>query len=145
MVALMARLLPQKGYSTVVIDGDASNPGGLARLIFGSAGPKPLFEFFGGREKVTCPVDDPSPLTRVGQRVPVPEQKVALEEIPSEYSLRKHGVVLFQIGKMRRAYEGCDGPMSKATRDFIVGGEEVTLIDVEAGESRGMWMESLSR
>jgi CO dehydrogenase nickel-insertion accessory protein CooC1 len=75
----------------------------------------------------------------------VPEQKVALGEIPSEYSLRKHGVVLFQIGKMRRAYEGCDGPMSKATRDFIVGGEEVTLIDVEAGESRGMWMESLSR
>lgn len=48
----------------MVLDGDASNPGGLARLMFGSkTGPKPLIDFFGGREKVECPVDNPASLT----------------------------------------------------------------------------------
>jgi len=40
---------------------------------------------------------------------------------------------LFQVGKIQKACEGCDGPMSKVTRDFIVKGEYITLIDVEAG------------
>jgi CO dehydrogenase maturation factor len=37
------------------------------------------------------------------------------------------------VGKIQKAYEGCDGPMSKVTRDFIVDGDYITLIDVEAG------------
>jgi CO dehydrogenase maturation factor len=134
MLALMARVLDAKGYQVLALDGDASNPGGLARLLLGlEQGPKPLIDFFGGRACVTCPVDDPSPLTRQGDEKPLPEDQIALGEITPDYLRCKGNVTLFQVGKIHGAYEGCDGPMSKVTRDFVVRGQEVTLIDVEAG------------
>jgi CO dehydrogenase maturation factor len=121
-------------YDVVLLDGDASNPRGLARVALGtSEGPQPLIEFFGGREKVTCPVDDPSPLTRTSDSLPVVEAHINLSEIPQRYFIRSGNVLLFQVGKIRRAYEGCDGPMSKVTRDFVLNGAYVTIIDVEAG------------
>ncbi|KPK36259.1 MAG: hypothetical protein AMK70_02910 [Nitrospira bacterium SG8_35_1] len=134
VVALMASILHNEGHKVIVLDGDASNPGGLARLMFGlKTGPKPLIEFFGGREKVECPVDNPSPLTRQSDTVPVTENNIDLTEIPHEYFITKDEIVLFQVGKIKKFCEGCDGPMSKVTRDFIVTGNWVTLIDVEAG------------
>jgi CO dehydrogenase maturation factor len=130
----MAHVLHDKGYKVMVLDGDASNPGGLARLMFGlKVGPQALIEFFGGRERVECPVDNPAPLTRQSDTMPVTEKNIDLTEIPSEYFVQKEGMILFQIGKIQKACEGCDGPMSKVTRDFMVKGEHVTLIDVEAG------------
>jgi len=117
VVALMARVLINRGYTVVVLDGDASNPGGLGRILFGlKTGPRSLIEFFGGRNKVTCPVDNPEPLTREGDASPVTEKKIELTEIPSEYFVREEDMVLFQVGKIREACEGCDGPMSKVTR-----------------------------
>jgi CO dehydrogenase maturation factor len=134
IVTLMAQVCRSKDYPVLLIDGDASNPGGLIRLITGnSASPKPLIEYFGGREKVLCPVDDPSPLTRMNDSRSLIDQKISLGEIPKEYYIRKNDITLFQVGKIQTAYEGCDGPMSKITRDFIVQGDHVTLIDVEAG------------
>jgi len=134
IVTLMANVLQDKDYRILLLDGDASNPGGLARLAFGlKNGPKHLIEFFGGREKVECPVDDPSPLTRKNDSVPVPERHIDLAEIHLEYYIQKEKMTLLQVGKIQRAFEGCDGPMSKVTRDFIVEGDFVTLIDVEAG------------
>ena len=64
VVTLMADVLQKRGYDTLVLDGDASNPEGLIRLMFGvgvNHAPKPLIEFFGGIDTVTCPVDDPLP------------------------------------------------------------------------------------
>lgn len=95
--------------------------------------PKPLIEFFGGRTRVECPVDNPAPLTRKDDTLPITERNIDLDEIPSEYFFQKEGIVLFQVGKIKEACEGCDGPMSKVTRDFIVKGGQVTLIDIEAG------------
>jgi CO dehydrogenase maturation factor len=130
----MAQILRDETYKVIVLDGDASNPGGVARLIFGAyQGPEPLIDFFGGRNKVECPVDNPAPLTRLNDSVPIPEQHIDLAEIPSEYFIEKDNILLFQIGKIKEFCEGCDGPMSKVTRDFIVNGPYVQLIDVEAG------------
>jgi len=134
LVALLAKSLAARGYGVVALDGDASNPGGLARLLLEKpAQPRPLIEFFGGREHVECPVDDPSPLTRLGETTPVPEKPIRLEEIPAEYKLAEHGITLLRVGKITRALEGCEGPMSKVTRDLRIAGDAVTLIDVEAG------------
>ena len=134
IITLMANVLQDKNYKVLLLDGDASNPGGLSRLAFGlKNGPKPLIEFFGGREEVECPVDDPSPLTRKSDYWPVPDKHIDLAEIPPDFSVQKENIILLQVGKIQRAYEGCDGPMSKVTRDFIVDGGYVTLIDVEAG------------
>ena len=107
VAALMARVLCDRGYKVLVLDGDASNPGGLARILFGlKTRPRPLIEFFGGRKKVACPVDNPEPLTREGDTFPVTEKKIDLSEIPSEYSVREKDMVLFQVGKIREACEG---------------------------------------
>ncbi|HSO82879.1 P-loop NTPase, partial [Thiocapsa sp.] len=81
LVALIAAVLQRKDYPVMVLDGDASNPEGLVRLLFGvgvKSEPKPLIEFFGGTERVTCPVDDPSPLTRIGESDPVPAKPINL-------------------------------------------------------------------
>jgi CO dehydrogenase maturation factor len=134
VVSLMARVLGEKGYSVLALDGDASNPGGLARLLSGlEQCPKPLIDFFGGRTCVTCPVDDPTPLTRKGDTTALTDNHIMLDELTPDYYHREGNVTLCQVGKIRGAYEGCDGPMSKVTRDFVVRGEGVTLIDVEAG------------
>jgi len=137
LVALLATVLQRKRYEVIVLDGDASNPEGLVRLMFGTGvegEPKPLIEFFGGLDAVTCPVDDPSPLTRVGDSNPVPEKKIDIgKEIQPDYSLRKENIMLFQAGKIERYGQGCDGPLEKVVRDFMVEGEAVNLIDMKAG------------
>jgi CO dehydrogenase maturation factor len=134
VVSLMALILEGKGYDVILVDGDASNPGGLARLAMGvTEGPRALFDFFGGREEVTCPVDDPGPLTRRRESTAVTVSPIQLEEIPAEYYRRDGNLTLFRVGKIHAANEGCDGPMSKVTRDFVVTGNHVMLIDVEAG------------
>jgi CO dehydrogenase maturation factor len=116
LVALLAKALAARGYAVVALDGDASNPGGLARLLLDEPTPtRPLIEFFGGREHVECPIDDPSPLTRVGDATPVLERPIAIEEVPAEYRVDQKGITLMRVGKITRALEGCEGPMSKVT------------------------------
>ncbi len=134
VITLLANALSRMKYEVVVLDGDASNPGGLARLLFGlKEGVKPLINFFGGREKVECPVDDPSILTRLNDEIPITKKLINISELPKEYYVQKNGITLLQVGKINQPFEGCDGPMSKVTRDFILEGDAVTLIDVEAG------------
>ena len=137
LVALLATVLQRKGYAVIVLDGDASNPEGLVRLMFGTGvegEPKPLIEFFGGLAAVTCPVDDPSPLTRIGDSKPVPLNRIDIEkELQSEYFLRKENITLFQAGKIESYGQGCDGPLEKVVRDFMVEDDAVNLIDMKAG------------
>ena len=137
LVALMATILQRKEYEVMVLDGDASNPEGLVRLLFGlgvEGEPKPLIEFFGGIDVVTCPVDDSSPLTRINDSNPVPEYGINLfKEVPDEYYLQKGSTILLQAGKIGTYGQGCDGPMEKVVRDFVVEGNAVTLIDMKAG------------
>lgn len=134
IVTILGNALQTKGYRVILLDADASNPGGLFRLLTdNNNAPKPLIEFFGGREKVTCPSDDPSPLTRIDNNLPLKEAAIKFSEIPKQYFIRKRNLTFFQVGKIQEAFEGCDGPMSKVARDFIVKGGFVTLIDMEAG------------
>ncbi len=137
LVALMTAILQRKSYQVVVLDGDASNPEGLIRLLFGvgvEGEPKPLVEFFGGVNVVTCPVDDPSPLTRIDDERPVPEHRIDLHrEISPEYYLRKGNTTLLQVGKIQTYGQGCDGPLEKVVRDFMIEGEALNLIDMKAG------------
>jgi CO dehydrogenase maturation factor len=137
LVALMATVLQRKAYEVLVLDGDASNPEGMIRLLFGQGvegEPKPLIEYFGGIEVVTCPVDDPSPLTRINDSRPVPENRIDLfKELSSEYYLRKGSTTLLQAGKIASYGQGCDGPVEKVVRDFMVEGDAVNLIDMKAG------------
>jgi len=136
-VALMSLALLRKEYRVVVLDGDASNPEGLVRLLFGTgveSEPRPLIEFFGGVDVVTCPVDDPSPLTRLNDTDPIPERRIDLfKEISPDYYLEKQGMTFLQAGKIETYGQGCDGPLEKVVRDFVITGDAVNLIDMKAG------------
>ena len=134
IITLLARTLASLDCKVIMLDADASNPGGLCRMLFGPiAPPKPLIDFFGGREKVECPVDNPSPLTRINNDLPIIENPLNLKEIPIEYYHKENNITIFQVGKINQPYEGCDGPMSKIARDFVLDDEGIILIDVEAG------------
>jgi CO dehydrogenase maturation factor len=137
VVALMANILQHKAYEAIVLDGDASNPEGLVRLLFGlgvEGEPKPLIEFFGGVDVVTCPVDDPSSLTRIDDSAPISEHRIDLfKEISADYYLQKGSTTLLQVGKIETYGQGCDGPLEKVVRDFMVEGDAVNLIDMKAG------------
>lgn len=126
-VTLMANVLRDKGYKVHVVDGDASNPGLWWMLGFEEA-PDSLIDFYGGKffsgGKVTCPVDDPTPLER---------GEIGLDEIPPEYFVENEGLTFFRVGKIESVFEGCDGPESKVVRDFRIPGDHVTLIDLTAG------------
>jgi CO dehydrogenase maturation factor len=128
-VTLMALVLRNKGYQVHVLDGDASNIG-LYQMLGFEKDPLPLINYFGGKTfkseegKVTCPVDDPTPLNK---------EKMKLKRIPPKYFATKDNITLFTVGKIKDTYEGCHGPESKVTRDFVLPGEQVTLIDIEAG------------
>jgi CO dehydrogenase maturation factor len=96
--------------------------------------PKPLIEYFGGIGAVTCPVDDPSPLTRIDDSVPIPEKRIdVFKEIRPEFYLQKRNITLFHVGKIDTYGQGCDGPLEKVVRDFMVEGDAVNLIDMKAG------------
>jgi CO dehydrogenase maturation factor len=129
IVALMHLILKERGYEIHILDGDASNSG-LYWLLGFERQPAPLVDYFGGVTfsgepgKVTCPVDDPTPLDR---------EKMDLSRIPAKYCEKQNGTTFFAVGKITKAYEGCHGPQSKVTRDFVLPGDHVTLIDIEAG------------
>jgi len=133
VVALLAQTLQARGYQVCVLDADSTNFG-LSQALGMDASPKPLLDFYGGTVfsggLVTCPVDDPTPL---------PNARIYLDELPSQYyTCNDDGITLLVTGKIgdQGPGAGCDGPVAKIARDFIIRGkhqEFVTLIDFKAG------------
>jgi CO dehydrogenase nickel-insertion accessory protein CooC1 len=131
-VVLLARSLRKRGYSVYVLDADSTNIG-LAQALGVEHAPVPLLDYFGGMVfsggLVTCPVDDPTPLTNA---------RIGLSDIPDRYYARsRDGITLLTAGKIgnQGPGAGCDGPVAKIARDLHVVDEEsaVTLIDFKAG------------
>ena len=133
ITVLLAKALRNYGYQVCVLDADSTNVGIHQALGFKKP-PISLIDYFGGPifsgGKVSCPVDDPTPL---------PRAVVHLADVPKKYyCFDQEGLFLFQLGKIgdKGPGAGCDGPISKIARDLRVkgiGGQPVTLIDVKAG------------
>ncbi len=133
VTVLLAEVLRDRGYDVCVLDADSTNIGihqalGLDKL------PTSLMDYFGGTVfsggLVTCPVDDPTPL---------PGADIFLDELPSKYYAQSQGGIFFLVaGKIgnKGPGAGCDGPISKITRDLKIlgiGDYPVTLVDLKAG------------
>jgi len=130
---LLARALRSCGYQTFIVDADSTNVG-LSQALGISSSPKALIDYYGGMVfsggKVTCPVDDPTPLQGA---------EIYFDEMPEQYyAFSKDGIALLIAGKIgdQGPGAGCDGPISKIARDIILhrkDQEPVTLIDFKAG------------
>lgn len=133
LTVLLAKALRDYGYQVCVLDADSTNVG-IHRALGFKVSPVSLMDYFGGAVfsggKVTCPVDDPTPL---------PDAAIDLNYIPEKYyASDRKGLCLFQLGKIgdKGPGAGCDGPISKITRDLRINGigdQPITLIDVKAG------------
>jgi CO dehydrogenase nickel-insertion accessory protein CooC1 len=133
VTVFLAGALQALGYSVVVLDADSTNVG-LAAALGIEREPLSLLEYFGGMVfsggRVTCPVDDPTPLSSAS---------LQRDELPWKYVARNpDGVELLVAGKLGALGPGagCDGPIAKIARDVRVRGLgpcEVTLIDYKAG------------
>jgi CO dehydrogenase nickel-insertion accessory protein CooC1 len=132
-VALFARAMCDRGSDVCVLDTDSTNEGLHAALGIPDP-PRALIDHFGGMVfrggKVTCPVDDPTPIE---------DASVELEGLPSEYVARSpSGVVLLVAGKLAGygVGAGCDGPLVKIARDLTVHRDHrpmTMLVDLKAG------------
>jgi len=133
VTVLLAKILRDQGHDVYVLDADSTNIGihqalGLDKL------PTSLMDYFGGTVfsggLVTCPVDDPTPLS---------EADIFLDKLPSKYYAQsQEGIFFLVAGKIgnKGPGAGCDGPISKITRDLRIlgiGDYPVTLIDLKAG------------
>ncbi len=132
LTILLARTLQRRGYQVVLIDADSTNLGLYLALGIDQS-PEPLMDYFGGMVfqggRVTCPVDDPSPLEN---------SEINLSTLPAKYyATDKNGIMLLILGKIgdKGPGAGCDGPISKIARDIRIEGDDnlVTLIDFKAG------------
>jgi len=132
-VVLLARALVRRGYDVSILDADSTNVG-LHRALGITGAPVSLLDFYGGMVfsggPVTCPVDDPSFLQG---------GEVGLQGLPPEYYAETpEGIRLLTAGKIgdMAPGAGCDGPISKIARDFVLrtgSVNEVMLVDFKAG------------
>jgi CO dehydrogenase maturation factor len=133
VTALLARELTEHDYEVYILDADSTNVGlhqalGLDHL------PSPLMDYFGGAVfrggKVTCPVDDPTPL---------PDAVIRWKMLPDNYRAQtSNGIRYLIAGKIgdQGPGAGCDGPVAKIARDLTIEGtpdKALTLVDFKAG------------
>lgn len=133
VTALLAHRLHRLGYSVCVLDADSTNLG-LERALGCEREPESLIAHLGGPVfeggTVTCPVDDPTPLTS-GQ--------ISVSSLPRQFVCSPaSGLYVLRAGKMAgvAAGSGCDGPIAKIARDVRFKTDEaepVTLVDFKAG------------
>ena len=131
-VVLLARALKDRGYEICILDADSTNIG-LDQALGLKKFPESLIDYFGGMAfsggAVTCPVDDPTPLSGA---------EVSLDGLSSKYYQGQEGILFLKAGKIgdRGPGAGCDGPIAKIARDFKLrknGKRPVTLVDFKAG------------
>lgn len=127
IVALLANEARARGYHVLVVDSDESNSG-LFRMFGFYHAPVPLMELVGGKGSLRQKIGQPNVLS---------ETSIKTSQIPTEYSLRKDGLMLVSIGKILQSLEGCACPMGVLSREFlkklILQENELVIVDMEAG------------
>jgi len=133
---LLAEGLRARGYRVLVVDADESNTG-LPRMLGFDLAPKPLLEFFGGKEKVESEL---SALISAGAReesIQLLKSGISTKDIPPDYFIESNGIKLVEVGKILMSLEGCGCPMGIVSRSFLnmlqLEPDEVAIVDLEAG------------
>ena len=133
---LLAHGLSARGYRPLVVDADESNTG-LPRMLGFEHAPKPLLEFFGGKERVESEL---SALISAGaseESIQLLKVGIWTKSIPPDYLVESNGIRLVEVGKILMSLEGCGCPMGIVSRSFLnmlqLEPDEVAVVDLEAG------------
>ncbi|MEW5733801.1 MAG: P-loop NTPase [Thermodesulfobacteriota bacterium] len=132
LAALLAEAFSEAGKDVLLVDADESNFG--LGLLLGMQAGKPLMDFLGGRPGVREKLKQAGPLAGP---VPIFSAKIAPADIPAECAVKKDGIRLVSVGKIRDFGEGCAcmvGVLAKKLLGNLALGEnDVVVVDSEAG------------
>lgn len=133
VTVLLAQALQERDYEVYILDADSTNVG-LHQALGIDRPPSPLIDYFGGTifrgGTVSCPVDDPTPLS---------DAVLRWDTLPKAfYAFAPQGIRYLVAGKIgdQGPGAGCDGPVAKIARDVTIEGtpnKTVTLVDFKAG------------
>lgn len=127
LVSLLANEAVNMDLSVLVVDSDESNSM-LFRMLGFRKAPTPLMELVGGKRMLK---------EKMVQNRVLTESQIIIQDIPSEYLLKRNGLMLISIGKIHQALEGCACPMGALSREFLkklkLKEKEISIIDMEAG------------
>lgn len=133
---LLADGLSRRGFRVLVVDADESNTG-LPRMLGFEHAPRPLLDFFGGKEKVESEL---SALLSAGaseESIQLLKTGISTKTLPPEYMFSINGIRLVEVGKILMSLEGCGCPMGIVSRSFLnilqLAPDEVAVVDLEAG------------
>ena len=133
---LLADGLSRRGHRVLVVDADESNTG-LPRMLGFDQAPKPLLDFFGGKDKVESEL---SALISAGaqeESIQLLKTGITTKNLPAEYMVELNGIRLVEVGKILMSLEGCGCPMGIVSRSFLnmlqLAPDEVAIVDLEAG------------
>ena len=135
ILALLASIFIEQGFSVLIFDTDESNPG-LSRLCGLNREPLPLMDLLG-----QAPEGDKGQAAGWGEK-----DRITIEEIPTEYIVESDQLKFLMVGKIEDPFQGCACSMADITRDLVgkleLKEKEILLIDTEAGvESFGRGVE----
>lgn len=133
---LLADGLRSHGYRVLVVDADESNTG-LPRMLGFEHPPKPLLDFFGGKEKVESELFDLISAGTAEESIQLLRSGISTRNLPPDYIVELNGIRLVEVGKILMSLEGCGCPMGIVSRSFLnmlqLEPDEVAVVDLEAG------------
>jgi CO dehydrogenase maturation factor len=133
---LLADGLRVRRRRVLVVDADESNTG-LPRMMGFEHAPKPLLEFFGGKERVETELAGLISAGASEESIQLLKNEIWTENIPPDYISATNGIRLVEVGKILMSLEGCGCPMGIVSRSFLtmlrLEPDEAVIVDLEAG------------
>ena len=132
VTTLLVDAARRRGEKVLVLDGDGSKRGGLARTLFGmKEGPIPVIAYVGEEARITCPTHDPSHCPSYLSGIPLTKRRVYVQDLPPVFVLRERDLSLLEVAHFRAATES--RMPSAIERPFITDPTGLTLLDIGSG------------
>ena len=129
LASLLSKMFAESGYSVIAIDADPD-----ANLAATLGFPYP--------EQIT-PISEMNDLieertgARPGQAAPFFKLNPKVDDIPEKYALKRNGIRLMRMGRIKKGGSGCYCPESTLLQalltHLLVARNEVVILDMEAG------------
>ena len=129
LASLLSKIFAEYGYSVIAIDAD---PDANLAATLGFPHPEQII-----------PISEMSDLieertgARPGQAAPYFKLNPKVDDIPEKYALKRNGIRLMRMGRIKKGGSGCYCPESTLLQalltHLLVARNEVVILDMEAG------------